>query len=147
PSPLPFPFPLPLPWLPLFLSLPLPLPWFSRALLALCSPLTSFPCWLANALTHLPMPRVPEARKVSLHVATACFTCCPQSAGFRLPVTATSVAAPAAEAASAATANPVTALAAIAAPAPPRILFILPPDKTLLRRGIDDSALIGSRAR
>jgi len=46
---------------------------------------------IANALTHLPMPRVPDARNVSLHVATACLTCWPQSAGFRLPVTATSV--------------------------------------------------------
>ena len=39
------------------------------------------------------MPRVPEARSVSLHVSTVCFTCCPQLAGLVLPVSEISAAA------------------------------------------------------
>src|SRR5579859_4983662 len=126
----PLPLPLPLPLLPL-------LEWLSRALLAWCESLTCSPCCLAKALTHGPIPRTPDARSVVLHVATVCFTCWPQTLGFRLPVVATSVITPAPAAASAATAKPVASLAAIAAPVPPRSRFMNPPEAGVLHAGIE----------
>ncbi|HAC45539.1 MAG TPA: hypothetical protein DCF65_05660 [Chloroflexi bacterium] len=144
---LPFPFPLPGPLvlslgLPLPLSLPLSLalalplslslPWFSRALLE------------AKSLTHSPMPCSPSAAAEALQAPTCVLTCWPQLVGFKLPVTATSVAAPATTTAAAATAMPVSSFTPSAAPAPPKSLFMIPPDDGALRNGIG-AAAIGSR--
>src|SRR5262245_52242094 len=60
------------------------------------------------------MPCCPSA-SLSLHACTCALTCCPQSAGFRLPV----VAAPATVTAAAAATAPVSAFNVSAAPAPP----------------------------
>src|SRR5437660_10913336 len=98
------------------------------------------------ALTHGPMPRVPDARRLSLHVCTALVTDWPQLVGFKLPVTATSVATPAAAAAKAATATRVASLRPSAAPAPPSSLFVKPPEIGVLRGGMG-AAEIGSRIR
>jgi hypothetical protein len=101
-----------------------------------CEFLWFWPFLLAKALTHGPIPRTPDARSVSLHVATCCLTCWPQSNGFKLPETAASVAAPAPAAAKATTANPVRSFAATAAPVPPKIRFMNPPEAGVLQAGI-----------
>src|SRR5260370_22782291 len=116
------------------LSLPLCLPWFSRALLE------------AKSLTHSPMPCTPRRAAEALQAPTCVLTCWPQLVGFKLPVTATSVAAPATTTAAAATAMPVSSFAPSAAPAPPKSLFMIPPDNGALRSGIG-AAAIGSRIR
>src|SRR5712692_5963786 len=116
------------------LSLPLCLPWFSRALLE------------AKSLTHSPMPCTPRRAAEALQAPTCVLTCWPQLVGFKLPVTATSVAAPATTTAAAATAIPVSGVAPSAAPAPPKSLFMIPPDNGALRSGIG-AAAIGSRIR
>src|SRR5207245_11398764 len=156
--PLPPPWLLPPPWpLPLLLFLPLPVPLLlslpllfpsalSLPVVDLLPSLACCPCWLANALTQAPMPRVPDALRSSLHVCTVWCTCWPQSAGLTLPVTATSVAAPAAAAAKAATAKPVSPLTLSAAPAPPRRRLVIPRDASVLRGGMG-AAPIGSRIR
>src|SRR5712664_2418222 len=114
--PLALPFPLLAP-----LMLPLCLPWFSRGLLE------------AKSLTHSPMPCTPRRAAEALQAPTCVLTCWPQFVGFKLPVTATSVAAPATTTAAAAT-------------APPKSLFMIPPDDGALRNGIG-AAAIGSRIR
>src|SRR5260370_34789146 len=116
-------------------SLPLCLPWFSRGLLE------------AKSLTHSPMPCTPSRAAEALQAPTCVVTCWPQLAGFKLPVTATSVAAPATTTAAAATARPVSNLTLSAAPPPPKgLFFIIPPDDGALRNGIG-AAAIGSRIR
>src|SRR5260370_10647203 len=116
-------------------SLPLCLPWFSRGLLE------------AKSLTHSPMPCTPSRAAEALQAPTCVLTCWPQLAGFKLPVTATSVAAPATTTAAAATAMPVSSLTLSAAPTPPKSLFfMIPPDDGALRSGIG-AAAIRSRIR
>src|SRR5437868_13753314 len=130
PAPLPFVLPLPLP-----LSFPLPLPCCRAALAA------AAPCWPANELTQSPIP-CPLFATWSLHLTTWLDTCCPQTAGFRLPV----VAAPATVTAAAATAMPVRTLMVSAAPAPPARAF-RPVRARRARRGGTARADTTSRTR
>src|SRR5712692_1016340 len=139
--------PLPVPvLLPLSLSLALPLPLLVPLSLPLCFPWFSRALLEAKSLTHSPMPCTPRRAAEALQAPTCVLTCWPQLVGFKLPVTATSVAAPATTTAAAATAIPVSSFAPSAAPAPPKSLFMIPPDNGALRSGIG-AAAIGSRIR